>query len=157
MPLSDVEKRAGRAFRDARQAVLDARNEQDPPGVFVLPLWRVVRHECPAAGGASTGVILREACEPSPEYWACYCGAVAPLSPEVFPHEDCDGGKVIAVAGQFAFIWKEGKCSGAGCGLAARTRRGRFVIAADRLPDHGRTLGERQARPHHRDPRIPRA
>ena len=156
MPLSRTEKQAGRAFRDARQAALDARNEADPPGVFVLPLWRVVCHECPAAGGASTGITLREVCEPSPEYRACYCGAVEPLDPGVFPHRDCDGGRVVAAAGQFAFTWKEGKCSGAGCGLAARTRRGRFVIAADRLPDYGRTNGG-SAGPHHRDPRLARA
>lgn len=156
MPLSYVEKQAGRAFRDARQAALDARNQADPPGVYVLALWRVVRHECPAAGGASTGITLREVCEPSPEYLACYCSAVGDASP-YFPHDDCDGSSVIAAVGQFAFIWKEGKCSGAGCGLAARTRRGRFVIAADRLPDHGRTNGERQAGPHHRDPRLARA
>lgn len=141
MPLTTLEKRAGRAFRDARQAALDARNEADPPGVFVLPLWRVVRHECPAAGGASTGITLREVCEPSPEYLVCYCSAVGPAS-RYFPHDDCDGSNVIAAAGQFAFIWKEGKCSGAGCGLVARTRCGRFVIAADRLPEHGRTTGE---------------
>jgi hypothetical protein len=157
MPLTPTEKQAGRAFRDARQAVLDTRNEADPPGVFVLPLWRVVRHECLAAGGASTGVTLREVYEESPEYLICYCGVIGEAAWH-FPHDNCDGAKVIAAAGQFAFTWKEGKCSGAGCGLAARTRRGRFVIAADRLPDHGRTPGERrQARPHHRDPRLPRA
>lgn len=156
MPLTALEKQAGRAFRDARQAALDARNKADPPGVFVLPLWRVVRHECPAAGGASVGITLREVCEASLEYLACYCSAIGEAG-SYFPHDDCDGSSVIAAAGQFAFIWKEGKCSGAGCGLAARTRRGRFVIAADRLPDHGRTNGERQAGPHHRDPRLPGA
>lgn len=157
MPLSYVEKQAGREFRDARKAVLDARNAQDPPGVFVLPWWRVVRHECPAAGSASIGITLREVCEPSPEYLACYCSAIGLARPGFFPHADCDGSSVISAAGRFAFIWKEGKCSGAECGLLARTRRGRFVIAADRLPDHGRTNGERQAGPHHRDPRLARA
>jgi hypothetical protein len=157
VPLSDVEKQAGRAFRDARQAALNTRNAADPPGVFVMTFWRVVRHECPAANGASTGITLREVCEPSPEYRACYCGRVEATVPGTFPHWDCDGSKVVASAGQFAFICKEGKCSGAGCGLVARTRRGRFVIAADRLPDYGRTNGERQAGPHHRDPRLARA
>lgn len=152
MLLNAAEKQAGRAFRDARQALLDARNEADPPGVFVLPLWRVVRHECPAAGSASTGITLREVCEPSPEFWLCRCGRISAWAPPFSHDKRCDGSaKVVAAAGQFAFIWKEGKCSGAGCGLAARTRRGRFVIAADRLPDYGRTNGERQASPHHRD------
>lgn len=152
MPLSVAEKRAGRAFRAAAQAVLDVRNEQAPPGVFVLPLWRVVRHECLDAGGASIGIVLREHCEESPEYRACYCGTVAPAVPGTFPHWDCDGSKVVSPAGQFAWIWKEGRCSG--CGLAVRSGTGRFVIAADRLPEHGRTNGERQASPHHRDPRL---
>lgn len=156
MPLSPFEKQAGRAFRGARQAALDALNGREPPGVYVMPFWRVVRHECPAANGASIGITLREVCEPSPEYLACYCTAIG-TAERYFPHDDCDGSSVISAAGQFAFIWKEGKCSGAGCGLAARTRRGRFVIAADRLPDHGRTNGERQAGPHHRDPRLARA
>jgi hypothetical protein len=138
MPLTALEKQAGRAFRDARQAALDARNEENPPDVSVLPLWRVVRHECPAAGGASIGITLREIYEPSPEVGT--------------------GSANVIAGGRFAFIWKEGKCSGAGCGLVARTRRGRFVVAADRLPDHGRTNGEqRQAGPHHRDPRLARA
>lgn len=149
MGLTALEKQAGRAFRDVRQAVLDALNEADPPGEFVLPLWRVVRHECPAAGGASTGITLREVNEPSPAYLACYCSTVGQAGPD-FPHGDCDGAKVVSAAGRFAFIWKEGKCSGAGCGLAVRTRTGRFAVTADRLPDHGRTSGEqrRPASPH---------
>jgi hypothetical protein len=146
MGLTALEKQAGRAFRDAAQAVLDSRNRLDPPGVFVLPLWRVVRHECPAAGGASIGITLREECEESPEYWGCYCGTVTTWGTPNFPHEDCDGSSVIAVVGRFAFVWKEGKCSG--CGLTVRTRRGRFV--ADRPLSHGRTSGEqrRPASPH---------
>lgn len=144
MALTALEKQVGRAFRDARQAALDALNEADPPGVFVLPLWRVVRHECPAAGGASIGITLREVYEASPEYLDGLPGTGV-------------SARVVAGGGRFAFIWKEGKCSGAECGLAVRTRRGRFVIAADRLPDHGRTNGERQAGPHHRDPRLPGA
>lgn len=128
MPLTALEKTAGRAFRDARQAALDARNESSPPGQYVLVWWRVVRHECEDAGGASVGIPLREVCETSPE-----CRD--------------DGANVIAADGRFAFVWKEGKCSG--CGLTVRTRRGRFIVAADRLPDHGRTTGERrQAGPH---------
>lgn len=127
MSLTALEKQAGRAFRDARQALLDARNEASPPKVFALPLWRVVRHECPVAGGASIGVTLRAVIEPSPE-----CRGP-------------DDAKVIAAGGRFAFVWKEGKCSG--CGLTVRTRRGRFTVT-DRPADHGRTTVERQAGPH---------
>jgi hypothetical protein len=133
--LTDAEKRAGRAFRDARQAVLDRLNAADPPGVFALVVWRVVRHACPAAGGASTGISLREVYRPSPAL------------------TDPESAMVVTADGQFAFIFKEGRCSG--CGLAVRTRKGRFVIAADRPPEHGRTRGERrQASPHPRDPRL---
>jgi hypothetical protein len=140
--LTSLEKKAGRAFRDAAQAALDALNAADPPGQYVLPLWRVVRHECRAAGGASTGITLREVREPSPEYRACCCGAVAVTGPD-FPHRDCDGSRVAAAAGQFAVIRKEGKCSG--CGLAVRSRAVRFVAASDH-PSR-----ERQASARHRD------
>jgi hypothetical protein len=156
MPLTAEEKQAGRAFRSARQALLDALNKLDPPGVFVLPLWRVVRHECPAAGGASIGITLRETCEPSPEYWACRCGVVSTWGPPLASHAGCEGARVVAAVGRFAFIWKEGKCSGAGCGLAVRTRAGRFVVTADRLAEHGRTHGG-QAGPYPGDPRVPGA
>lgn len=154
--LSPAEKQAGRAFRDARQVALDARNAADPPGGVVSVYWRVPRHECPAAGGASIGITLRENYEPSPAYRVCYCGVVAPMSPD-FPHHDCDGSKVLAADGLFAFIWKEGRCFG--CGLAVRTKVGRFVVAADRPPENGRTGVERQgqAGAPAGDPRQPRA
>lgn len=122
MPLTDSQKRAGRLFRASRQAALDKLNTQQPPGKLVLTAWRVVRHPCPAAGGASTGVTLREHCEPSPEYWVCYCSTIEPFNRYVFPHEDCQGGKMVAAEGQFLFLWKEGHCSG--CGLVLRSNSG---------------------------------
>jgi hypothetical protein len=125
-------------FRDARQAELDALNAARPPGEVALALWRVVRHACPDVGGASIGISLRERYRLSPAYWVCYCGAVGEHGID-FPHWDCQGGKVVAADGQFAFIWKEGGCSG--CGLVVRTRTGRFIAsAADRPPDHGRAI-----------------
>lgn len=155
MALAPAEKKAGRAFREASQLVLDARNEASPPGQYALVFHRVVRHDCPAAGGTSTGVTLREHYEPSPEYWVCYCGAVSTWSWH-FPHQDCDGGKVIVAADEFAWIWKEGKCSG--CELVVRTKLGRFVIAADRPADRERINGERrQTSPHDHDSRQSRA
>jgi hypothetical protein len=134
--LTPTEKKAGKAFREASQLILNDRNRQDPPGQFAVVFHRVVRHNCPAAAGVSTGTVLREHYEESPEYWVCYCGAVSTWSWH-FPHWDCQGGKVAVAAGQFAWIWKEGKCSG--CGLVVRTKLGRFVIAADRPADCGRT------------------
>jgi hypothetical protein len=157
MPLSPVEKLAGRVFCDARQHALDVLNAAVPPGRYVQPFWRVVRHECRDADGASIGISLRERYELSPEYRACYCGRVEEVVvPGSFPHRDCDGSTVVAARGQFAWIWKEGKCSG--CELVVRTRKGFFVpCAADRLPDHGRTNDGRPAGPHPGDPRLPRA
>jgi hypothetical protein len=153
--LTSAEKQAGRAFREARQAALDLLNEASPPDEYVLPFWRVVRHECPAEHGASIGITLHGCYELSPEYRVCYCGRIGPFGP-YFPHWDCDGNKVLSAAGRFAWIWKKGKCSG--CGLVVRTRKGRVVLAADRAADHGRASSERrQAGPHSGDPRVSRA
>ena len=145
MELSQVQKRAGRAWRDNRQAALD---ELTGPDQWVLVLWRVVRHPCPAAGGASVGIVLREHREPSPEYWVCYCSVVEPLDPYVFPHEDCQGGKMVTAEGQFLFLWKEGHCSG--CGLALRSRKG-LVLVSDSPSRDG------EASPHPGDSRLARA
>jgi hypothetical protein len=145
MTLTTAEKLAGRAFRAERQAALDALNEASPPGEYVLVFWRVVRHACKAVGGASIGISLRAHCVASPEYQVCYCGAVGATDWH-FPHDDCDGGKVIAADGRFTWTWKEGKCSG--CGQAVRTRTGRLAVAADRAGHGG------QAGAHHRDPRL---
>jgi hypothetical protein len=122
MPLTDSQKKAGRAFRAERQFLLDERNKREPPWRYVLTAWRVVRHPCEAAGGASIGITLREHCEESPEYWICYCGTLEPFHLYVFPHEDCQGGKMVTAGGQFTFLWKEGRCSG--CGLVLRSRKG---------------------------------
>ena len=152
--LTDEEKRAGRLFRGQCQEALDQLNADDPPHGAVLPFWRVVRHECEDAAGASVGITLREHRLASPPYRVCHCGTVGTDGPD-FPHRDCDGGKVVAADGLFAFIWKEGRC--AGCGRVVRSKAGRVVLAADRPPEHGRTLVERQARPHPGDTRLPRA
>lgn len=117
MPLTPLEKTAGRAFRDDRQRALDDLNAARPPGMLALPVWHVVRHECPAAGGASVGISLREVREDSPEYQSGIPGTGV-------------SARVICAAGRFAFIWKEGKCSG--CGQAVRTKHGRFDVRADR-------------------------
>jgi hypothetical protein len=147
--LSPDEKAAGRLFRAASQEVLDKRNAEAPPDKLALVFWRVVRHVCPAAGGASIGITLREVYEPSPEYRACYCSKIEATDPDRdFPHRDCEGSRVVAPAGQFAWIWKEGRCSGRGCGLTARARTGRFVIATDRPAERERTLRDRQASAH---------
>lgn len=148
MELSQVQKKAGRVFRAARQAALDELNAAVPAGREVLTVWRVVRHDCPDAGGASIGITLREHREVSPEYWVCYCGTVEPFDKYVFPHEDCQGGKMVAAEGQFLFLWKEGHCSG--CGLVLRSNSG-----LTRVSDSPSRDG--QASPHPGDSRLARA
>jgi hypothetical protein len=154
--LTPDEKQAGRLFRDVRQASLDQWNEADPPGLRALVYWRVVRHECPAARGGSIGITLREVYEASPEMHQCYCGKVG-MTGKNFPHRDCDGSKVISPAGQFAFIWKEGTCSGSGCGLVVRTSKGRFVLGTDRPAEHGRANSGREASARDHDSGLARA
>ena len=29
--------------------------------------------------------------------WVCYCGVIAALDPGIFPHRDCDGGRVLTL------------------------------------------------------------
>ena len=141
--LTDLEKHAGRRWRERSQAALEKSHEDDPP-TFVPPPWlRHYRHNCELRGGRSTSMELKEKYVLSPELWVCYCSAVGELekdySPDAhgcgFPHDDCDGGKVAAVKGRFAFIFKEGRC---GCGATARSRAGRLVDAYERPPLSGR-------------------
>jgi len=142
MGLTDLQKKAGRVFLAARQAELDALNAAEPPGGNGDPLHRVDRHGCRARGGASVGITLREHYETSPEYWVCYCGVIEPRGEfRVFPHDDCDGGKVAAAAGLLAWIWKDGRCLDPDCGLVLRSTRGRLVLAASRPPREERRVG----------------
>ena len=146
--LTDSQKKAGRLFRAGQQGLLDKLNAAEPPGRYALTVWRVVRHPCPAADGASTGITMREHLAASPEYWVCYCGVVSPLIPETFPHGDCDGGNMVAAEGQFTFLWKEGRCSG--CGLVLRSRAGMTGVSDSPSRDG-------QASPHPGDSRLARA
>ncbi len=143
MPLSDLEKRAGRAFRDRCQDMLEKSHETNPP-TFVPPPWlHHYRHNCDLRGGRSTSMELKEMYWHSPEMLVCYCSAIGELdkdwSPDAhgcgFPHDDCQGGRVAVVEGRFAFIFKEGRC---GCGATARSRAGRLVDAWERPPLSGR-------------------
>lgn len=132
MSLSDLEKKAGRTFRDARQSVLDDLNAAFPSGGEADPLHRTVRHACPGQGGASIGIELTEHREASPLYWVCYCSRVAEYIQYVFPHEDCQGGVPAAEAGLLSFVWKDGRCPD--CGLVLRSSRGRVALTADLQP-----------------------
>jgi hypothetical protein len=152
--LDDVQKKAGRLFRDACQARLDEQNEQHPAGGIALPFHRVLRHECPWQRNASVGIVLHETYELSPEYWACYCGEVAPGPGGSFPHDDCDGGRVVAEAGLFGFYYKHGTCPQ--CGLILRSVRGQLVLGAARPPAERTRVGG-QAGPHDHHSGLARA
>jgi hypothetical protein len=147
MPLTPDQKAALRVFRDASQALLNGLNLIDPPGMSAHVFHRVVRHECADADGASVGITLREVREESPEFQMVY-GKLYPVQKQGIPLGV--PAKVVAAAGEFAWLWKEGRCSG--CGLAVRTAKGRYVVSADH-PARER----RQAGPHHHDPRLPGA
>ena len=127
MPLTQAERAAGRKFRDGWMGKLAAMDSAVPCSPFI----REYRHACLAAAGVSVAVRMREHYETSPEYWVCYCSAVGELGAS-FPHDDCDGGKVIAPAGLFAFIWNSGRCPH--CSLAVRSL-GRLVLASERPPE----------------------
>jgi hypothetical protein len=137
MSLTDLQKAAGKVFVASCQAELDRVNAGRPPGGYVSPLWRVVRHPCPVRG-TSTGIELTERYTPNPALWVCYCSVIAPMNPEAFPHRDCDGGKLAAAAGLLAFVWKHGWCPA--CELVLRSETGRLFLAASRPPDRKRVV-----------------
>jgi hypothetical protein len=125
--LDRSQKKAGRLFRDACQADLDALNAARPPAGDAMVFWLVYRHSCRERGGSSIGIQLRPRVTASPEYWVCYCSSVGLLDPEVFPHRDCDGGSPAAPGGLFTFTWKEGECRF--CRLMVRSTAGRLQVA----------------------------
>lgn len=135
MPFTPDEKIAGRWFREQSQAVLDALNNSDPPALLVLPFGRHFRHNCEARGNRSISFETKEQYDTNAgDIWVCSCHAIGNHGSD-FPHDDCQGGRVLAVAGTFAWIWKQGKCT---CGLTARSREG-YVEDARTRPPLGRT------------------
>lgn len=138
MALTDLEKAAGRSFRDSWQHVLDALNRDRRAAGAASPLLRVVRHQCPKQAGRSVGITLAEHYHLSEEYLACSCGRVGLRSAE-FPHADCAGAvSIAAAAGLFCFIWKDGRCPE--CGTVLRSVTGRVYRAADRPPEKERRV-----------------
>jgi hypothetical protein len=65
--LTPAQKAAGRRFRDQCAAELAALNASSPPDGSALAFWRVYRHDCPAAAGASVGIDLHEHYQLSPD------------------------------------------------------------------------------------------
>ena len=134
--LSRHEVQAGKLFRAAcRERLARA----GPPDIAV-PVWiHHYRHECEARGRLSWTLALTEHYIYSPEYWVCYCSFVAVKSAS-FPHEDCQGGKVLTPAGFFAFYWKQGQCRR--CKVTASSPEGALVLAGTRAPLRGAIVEE---------------
>lgn len=118
MPLTDAEKKAGRAFRDQCSIVLA---QQDPADAFCSPYIVWYRHPCKPSErtvqGSTWAMKLRQ------YYW---------LSP-AYPGIE---------AGKFAFIFRRGECSR--CGTVVRSNSWRFVLAADNPPEKGAVIGYQQ-------------
>ena len=138
MSLTSAQKAAGRQFRDASLAELVALNAREPADGPALVFWRVYRHDCPAAGGASVGIDLHEHYQFSPEYRVCHCSRAGTVTLD-FPHMDCGSNSVAAPEGFFGYVWKDGRCPD--CGLAVRSEAGRLVVSADRPPAEVRVVG----------------
>lgn len=124
MPLTELEKRAGKVFRALAQGKLTSSFADGAEFAPCDPHIREYRHDCAARGGVSWPLRLKEHTEDSPEYWVCYCSVVAPHG-DTFPHDDCQGGKPVARAGLFSFTWTDGHCK---CGLTVRSSSGRFQV-----------------------------
>lgn len=133
MALTRTERAAGRAFLSGWRAELASR----PPAAPCSPYVREARHDCPARGGVSVPVHLREQYQASGEYFAVtdpHCAV------EAFPPEQAPGGVagVTVPGGKFAVFWKEGACPA--CRLAFRSSLSRLFLAADRPPAERRAV-----------------
>jgi hypothetical protein len=133
--LTPAELAAARSFRGQQRAALAALEADITADVHV----RCVRHDCAKQGGKSVFLELREHYVWSPEYWVCYCGAVEPFAEYVFPHKDCQGGKLDVPAKRFGWIFTEGRCSA--CGMTARSSAGRLVDPETRPPSDRAVIG----------------
>jgi hypothetical protein len=130
--LSQAEKLAGRAFRDAQQEVLDQLNAAEPPDLTPPPHVHHYRHACAARGGQSVSFEMYETYILSPamlvtgrKVWEIQDIDATPENPE----------HVIVPLGRLAFIYREGRCGG--CKVLGRTRA--WVADASERPPLGRT------------------
>lgn len=105
------------------QAGLDKMNEADPPDYWPSPLLAIYRHPCMKARVAkrtgravSTAIDLREA------YVTRW------VADGTVPDVD--------LSDETAMLFRHGSCKH--CGQTARSRKGRFVLTAERPPVMGR-------------------
>lgn len=110
MALTAPEKAAARAFLARLGQDLAAAG----PAAPCSPYIREYRHSCPARGGASVCLRLREEYRDSPA-------------------------RPGAAAGAFAAFWREGECPA--CGLAVRSTLSRLFLAAGRPPERSPSRG----------------
>jgi hypothetical protein len=113
--LTDVEKHAGRLFRNVVELYLSNLNLVDPPDFSPPHFLALLRHLCPARNDRSTAIELHERYMASP----------------IYPVEGVP-------AGRFGFIFREGECRG--CGRTARSGSGRIVDGWVRPPLSGRRV-----------------
>ena len=134
MSLIPAELAAARAFRAAQRAILDGKNASDPPDITASVHVRNVRHDCAAKGGKSVSLELREHYVFSWAYHVCDCGEICCQAGGSLKECDICGPVPLVPAKRFGFIFTEGRCSGAGCGMTARSGDSRLVDPAVRPP-----------------------
>jgi hypothetical protein len=128
MSLSPAERKAARAFRAVQRAVL----EQKTADIIVSVHVRHVRHDCPAKGGKSVSLELREHYVFSPDYHVCDCGEICcRAGGSLLECWNC-GPVPLVPAKRFGWIFTEGRCSA--CGMTARSGAGRLADPAERPP-----------------------
>jgi hypothetical protein len=124
--LTEIEKCAGRWFRDGAESVFAAAWALFPASAECSPQVRFFRHECPAVKGRTRAVRLEDMTLTSPEIWVYWNGtALEAVSPQQAQQRLADGVVVEyeqVLAGKFSFTWKQGKCRH--CGLSVISREG---------------------------------
>lgn len=133
-----AELAAAQAFRAGQRFTLSVKNDNDPPGVTVSVFAGNIRHDCPARGGASVFLEMREHYVRSPEAVVHMAddrvygvALVDDGAGESWPEAEGFEATVVP-AGRFAFIWTQGRC--AACSLVARSGTGRLVDTRLRPP-----------------------
>jgi hypothetical protein len=127
MPLTEVEKCAGREFRKRAEVVLEVAWADFPDCTPCSAQVSFFRHECPAVKGRTRAVQLKDMTLISPEIWVCWNEGVlvaiggVPEAQQRLADGIVDEYEQV-LAGKFSFTWKQGKCSH--CQLPVMSREG---------------------------------
>jgi hypothetical protein len=134
MTLTNVEKTAGRWFRDRAEMALATALADFPDSAPCSALARFYRHECAKQEGRTRSIPLNAVTLHSPEIWVTWHAGddTAPASPAwvVISREDAEdlvaAGDPVEVeqvlAEKFNFTWTQGLC--AKCGQRVLSREG---------------------------------